>query len=217
MCSLDAEKAFDSCNWLILFHKLYHDRHIPLPVVKVLLSLYQKGRYSVRNKNEMSYSFNATQGVFQGSILSPHLYNIYTEELLKNIENENLSGTSIYGIFTGVIAYADDIILLSSTINGLQKLLDKCTGYFNTTAISLNIDKTEFLSSGKQSTASFINLNHFLVSPQERLKHLGFVWCSKKNGYVSLNTENLQERLNKFWAVIHSLIKGVSAFVTQTV
>ena len=43
MCSLDAEKAFDSCNWDILFNKLIKEKHIPLRVVKVLSSLYEKG------------------------------------------------------------------------------------------------------------------------------------------------------------------------------
>ncbi len=214
MCSLDAEKAFDSCNWSVLFEKLYYEKNIPLPVVKVLKSLYQNGKYSVLYNGQRSYCwFNASQGVFQGSILSPHLYNIYTEQLLKNLENQNTAGTSIHGTFTGIIAYADDIILLSSTRNGLQCLLNNCTEYFDTTAISLNVDKTEFLVSGKNiPTSTYIDLNHHFVSCQDKLKHLGFMWSLKKNGVATLNDFNVNERINKFWALIYSLIRGGARF-----
>ena len=120
MCSLDAEKAFDCCNWSVLFEKLYYEKHIPLPVVKLLKSLYENGKYSVMYNGQRSYWFDASQGVFQGSILSPHLYNIYTEELLNTINEQQTAGTSIHGTFTGIVSYADDIILLSPTRSGLQ-------------------------------------------------------------------------------------------------
>ena len=115
LCSLDAEKAFDSCNWDVLFEKLYYEKKIPLQIVKVLKSLYTKGVYQVNYNGSISYRFRAAQGVFQGSILSPHLYNIYTEELLKNITNSTNAGTTLHNCYTGIIAYADDVILMSAT------------------------------------------------------------------------------------------------------
>ena len=95
MCSLDAEKAFDSCNWDILFKKLL-EKGVPQPVVNVIRSLYENGTYQVSYNGCLSYSFQASQGVFQGSILSPHLYNIYTEALLDSIGKNSVTGTSIH-------------------------------------------------------------------------------------------------------------------------
>ena len=37
-----------------------------------------------------------------------------------------MSGTSLYGHYTGITMYVDDTILMSTTLNGLQKLVDKC-------------------------------------------------------------------------------------------
>ena len=74
----------------------------------------------------VSEEFPLTQGVRQGSLLSPHLYNIYKEEVLKYLEVNSKPGTSLYGHYTGITMYADDIILMSTTLNGLQKLVDKC-------------------------------------------------------------------------------------------
>ena len=57
VCSLDAEKAFDSCNWDILFEKLFYEKKLPLQVVKVLKSLYTKGVYQVNYNGKISYRF----------------------------------------------------------------------------------------------------------------------------------------------------------------
>ena len=207
MCSLDAEKAFDSCNWTILFEKLFYEKGIPLPVINFLKSLYINGTYQVLYNGHLSYEFNASQGVFQGSILSPHLYNIYTEELLKQIRMSANGGTSIGETYTGIVAYADDVILMSSTISGLQKLLDTCVEYYNDASITLNVEKTEFLASGHSPNDAYIDLYHHHIQPQNRLKHLGFIW-NKVRDKGTLNGFNIQERINKFWAVIFALIKG---------
>ena len=218
LCSLDAEKAFDSCNWDILFEKLFYEKNIPLQVVKVLKGLYTKGRYQVNYNGTTSYRFRAAQGVFQGSILSPHLYNIYTEELLKDIANSADAGTTLHGCYTGIIAYADDIILISPTVNGLRKLLAKCQDYFSSTAISLNVEKTEFITSGptKNTQNAFIPLNGFHIHLQTSLKHLGFLWNRKRSGKACLSDKNVSERTSKFWAVIYSLIKGGVRYCNPT-
>ena len=208
MCSLDAEKAFDSCNWSILFEKLYYEKKVPLPVVNVLKSLYVNGTYQVLYNGHLSYKFNASQGVFQGSILSPHFYNSYTQELLETIRSSANIGTSIYNTYTGIVAYADDIILMSSTLSGLQQLINKCTQYYSNTAITLNVAKTEFLTSGLRTPAeTYIELYHHQIHPHDKLKHLGFIWNKKRN-FGTLSDANVQERINKFWSVIHALIKG---------
>ena len=113
MCSLDAEKAFDSCNWDILFFKLQQEKQIPLRVIKVLSSLYRLGSAKFHYEGCVSSEFSISQRVRQGSILAPYLYNIYFELLLREMESSCNFGASIFGKFTGIIMYADDIILLS--------------------------------------------------------------------------------------------------------
>ena len=113
VCSLDAEKAFDPCNWLKLFHKLINEKNIPTTVIKLLFKLYLNGEAKIRYNNITSYTFSLTQGVRQGLILSPYLYNIYTENLLSSIKQLNLGTILPGGINTSIIGYADDLILLS--------------------------------------------------------------------------------------------------------
>ena len=58
ICSLDATKAFDSCNWYKLFEKLDTKGHVPKPILKFLIDSYLKSTWSVVYGNTKSKSFN---------------------------------------------------------------------------------------------------------------------------------------------------------------
>lgn len=208
VCGLDAEKAFDSCNWDILFEKLYYDKKLPLAVVNVIKSLYVNSTACVKYDGVNSYNFSLSQGVRQGSVLSPHLYNIYTEDLLHEMDSNIKSGTSLYGHFTGITMYADDIILLSSTLSGLRNMVDSCVEISTKKCLNFNSDKTEFcISNSNSSIENTIHMNGYTICPKEGFKHLGFFWNSKRN-LLTMEDTNISTRIGKFWAVIQALVKG---------
>ena len=60
--------------------------------------------------------FNVRNGVKQGGVLSPLLFAIYTDSLLKRLEDSGV-GCHMGGHFTGTLAYADDITLLSPSMS----------------------------------------------------------------------------------------------------
>ncbi|XP_066926571.1 uncharacterized protein [Clytia hemisphaerica] len=67
ICSLDAEKAFDSCNWYQLFDKLHQNNTLPKLVIRFLINLYMNGEANTKYKGTVSNSFTLSQGVRQGS------------------------------------------------------------------------------------------------------------------------------------------------------
>ena len=209
VCSLDAEKAFDSCNWGRLFEKLFFDKGIPLPIVNVIKSLYSNSSAKVKYNQCTSKEFLLSQGVRQGSVLSPHLYNLYTDDMLAAFENDTTSGTSIHGQYTGIVMYADDIILMSTTRNGLQKLVDSCIEKSVDNCINFNSDKTEFVISGKAhlKNCNTIKMNGYTIHPKTKLKHLGFMWYSERD-QLTIDNENIQDRINKMWSVARTLISN---------
>ena len=80
--------------------------------------------------------------------------------------------------------------------------------YYNDNSIVLNVEKTEFLASGmKIPSDTYIELYHHQIRPHNKLKHLGFIWNKVRNK-GTLSGANIDERINKFWAVIFALIKG---------
>ena len=82
---LDASKAFDIISHWTLFRKLI-DRNVPMYLIKILCYWYQHQLMSVRWRYFISNVFKVTNGVRQGGILSPKLFNIYIDRL-SNILN----------------------------------------------------------------------------------------------------------------------------------
>ena len=74
LCFLDASKAFDRVNHFKLFQKLLN-RGVPGYLVRILAFWYSNQSMCVRWGSTMSKSCNVTNGVRQGRILSPYLFN----------------------------------------------------------------------------------------------------------------------------------------------
>ena len=85
-CYVDASKAFDKVNIVKMF-RLLLKRKIPAYILNVLLYLYEKQQIRCRWGTVTSEYFTVTNGVRQGAILSPLLFNIYMDELLMKLKS----------------------------------------------------------------------------------------------------------------------------------
>ena len=84
-CFLDASKAFDRVDHALLFEKLL-DRNLPPVITRLLLSWYSSQQLKVRWSHNFSDLFPTTNGVRQGGVLSPILFTIYIDDLLRSLE-----------------------------------------------------------------------------------------------------------------------------------
>ena len=102
---------------------------------------YGKLYAHVRWNNCLSDRFGIAAGVRQGGVLSPILFNVYMDDLFKQLQ-DSIPGCYIGLSFVGCIMYADDILLLSPSVRGLQYLLDVCSNYAAVNDIIFNKDKS---------------------------------------------------------------------------
>ena len=121
---LDASKAFDNKITGFYLKKLLN-RGVLIYLVKVVCYWYQHQSMYVKWGSTLSSKCQVTNGVRQGGVLSPLLFNVYVNEL-----NELLNKSGIGGNMGGTIInhrlYADDICIVPLSSSGLQKLLNIC-------------------------------------------------------------------------------------------
>ena len=108
---LDAGKDFDKISHWTLFKKLV-DGHVPLYLVVILCYWYQHKEMTVKWGHCISNSFNVTNGVRQGGVLSPQLFNVYTDGLSDILYKFTIGG-SLGGKRINNLFYADDLCIVS--------------------------------------------------------------------------------------------------------
>ncbi|RNA42314.1 RNA-directed DNA polymerase from mobile element jockey-like [Brachionus plicatilis] len=93
---------------------------------------------------DYSTAFKTTAGVRQGGKASPKLFSLYIEEILIDITKSE-SGIKLSTVKIDVIAYADDLLLISQTKKVLQSLLEIVTYHGTKLEIKFNPSKTVYI------------------------------------------------------------------------
>ena len=121
-----------------------------------------------------SHEFTAANGVRQGGVLSPLLFNIYFDEMLTRLKDNGV-GCRIRLYFIGALAYADDVVLLCPSRKGLQEMLNICEGFGNEYSASFNARKTYCIKFSRKYTDDqyVVKLNGNVLTWDTSVNHLG--------------------------------------------
>ncbi|MCT5353383.1 reverse transcriptase family protein [Pseudomonas aeruginosa] len=144
LCFIDYVKAFDTVDHDILWNNM-NDMKFPKHIIQLIKAMYDQQQAAVRTTYGLTEWFEVKQGVRQGCILSPHLFNIYSETIMRGAL-ENFEGTvDVGGYKISNLRYADDIVLIASSITELQQLLDKVREASEKAGLFLNAKKTKIM------------------------------------------------------------------------
>ena len=124
LCALDIFKAFDKVNIYGLLN-IMMVRQFPRIFINIMHSWLSKCFGMVRWASCYSTAYSVTAGVRQGGLLSPALFAIYKDELIKRLKASKLS-CCVNGVYHGCLVYADDIMLISHSVQVMQRMLDLC-------------------------------------------------------------------------------------------
>ena len=136
VCTLDASKAFVRVNLLTLFKKLFERNMCPL-FLRFFIHSYCNQKMRIKWNVAISDSFDTSNGVKQGGVLSLLLFNVYLDELISLLREQGV-GCHMNGMFVGDFCYADDVTLLAPTGMALNAMLDTCTRFADAHDLSFN-------------------------------------------------------------------------------
>ena len=112
-CFIDYAKAFDCVDDNKLW-KILKEMEIPDHVTCLLRNLFADQEGTVRTGHRITDWFQVGKGVCQGCILSPCLFNLYAEHIMRNIRlDEAQAGIKIAGRNINNLRHADDTTLMA--------------------------------------------------------------------------------------------------------
>ena len=122
---------------------------IPDLLTYLLRNLYAGQEATTRTRHGTTVWFQIGKGVCQGCILSPCLFNLYAEYIMRNTGlDEAQAGIKIAKRNINNLRYADDTTLMAESEEELKSLLMKLREGSEKVGLKLNIQKTKIMASG---------------------------------------------------------------------
>ena len=201
-CFLDASKAFDKVHYGKLFN-LMLKRNVPSVIVRFILDGYIRECMCAQWERYKSRIFYVRNGVKQGAVISPILFAVYYDELIAKLASSGY-GCRIAQHFVGALSYADDITLLSPSLQGLQYMVNICEEYGKEFHVTFNDKKTIGMVFGASNVdCKAIQVNGNNVTWATNAKHLGNVVDHKLSDLNDINAKKGYFIASVNWFVGH--------------
>ena len=122
MCFVDFHKAFDTVIHPGIRYKLIRNGINGL-FYRIICNMYSSSMVSIKIEDKLTEPFTSSLGGRQGDVLSPNIFKLFLNDFSDIIENSNDS-VYLQDNKISCLLYADDLILVSDSEQGLQDRLN---------------------------------------------------------------------------------------------
>ena len=182
---------------------------------------YTEQLFCVRWGDTVSSYFHVKNGLRQGGILSPTLFNVFMDKLSTKLTASN-TGCKLIDMTMNHLMYADDIALIAPSAKGLQSLLRTCEYYASKHEIIFNSVKSMCMCvTPKHPCLSHIpsvRLNDNLLKFVDNFKYLGYILTSTMDDSLDIKKQmrNIYVRCNMLNVKFGCCTKNVKALLFQS-
>ena len=171
LCFIDYEKAFDTVRHKDLLTVLKR-LQIGGKEMRIIRNLYYDQTAAVRVGDELADWVEIKRGVRQGCVMSPLLFSLYGEIIMREIAD--LGGVSVGGKNINNIRYADDTVLIADSEEKLQRLVERVDAAGEEMGLRINRKKTECMVMSKRTApACNIRVRDEIIKQVDKFKYLG--------------------------------------------
>ena len=187
---IDFKKAYDTVDRKKLFERL-KSLGISGIFLYNITAMYEKTSYNIKLKDGYLDPIQSNLGLKQGCPLSPMLFNLYIDDI-ENIFDDQCDPINFQNEKIHHFLYADDLVMISNSAEGLQRSLNKLCEYANHKYLTINIKKS------KTMIFNFLGRhlrNHFSIEGQQiesvnTFCYLGFEFKPSGTTKHAMNTLN---------------------------
>ena len=155
MCFIDYEKAFDRVRHGELM-KILGEVGLDAREKRVISNLYWEQEAAVKVGEELTEYQSIPRGVRQGCVMSPDLFNLYSEMVMRQLQDKE--GIKIGGYNINNVRYADDTVLVADGAEKLQELLNEVVRASQERGLTVNKDKTKVMVASKRSDTPRVDI-----------------------------------------------------------
>ena len=173
LCFIDYQKAFDCVNHSELI-RLLQERSIDENDLNIIKNIYMNQVAYLRVGQESTSYFPIEKGVRQGCVLSPLLFNLYSETIFDRALSDTEDGIKINGQTVNNLRYADDTVILADNQEALQRLIDRINTEGERLGLKINIDKTKVMVVSRTRNMPLnIKVNNKNIQRVSKFRYLG--------------------------------------------
>ena len=172
----------------------------------MLQSLYDNHEVFVRLSDGLLKPIGTTIGLKQGCGISPLLFNLFINKL-PDIFDQTCDPIKVGNEDLSSLLWADDLVLLSSTPQGLQKSIDKTFEFYNELGLEMNKKKTKVIVFNIRGIK--ITDNQFSAggSPLEIVDNYQYLGVKlKPSGSLQFATNELFAKASRAWFAISNVL-----------
>ena len=173
ICYIDFEKAFDRVRWDKMMQVL-KELSVDWKDRRMIKDLYMRQDAVVRLESGDTEPGVIGRGVRQGCPLSPLLFSIYAESMMKDALDNIEEGVLVGGRLLKDVRFADDQAMMSSTNEGLQRLMNGLAEAADEYGMKVNVKKTKTMVISKTEHKTVdITVGQHKVEQVKQFKYLG--------------------------------------------
>jgi hypothetical protein len=201
--TLDLSKAYNRVNRTKLWDKLAK-LNTPKYLIDLIKSTYENHTETYKIGGETTIPDPLTQGLKQGSVLSPILFIIYVNDILTNIQKLNWGVSAPHAKMANIagLMFVDDLHIISNSMAGLIAIIVSLIEDCSKQGIIINLNKSKILLSKEQEKqqAELLN-NHAILKCFEQ--HNTGIYLG---AHIQPGTPNTYAHIQKRMAKAHSAI-----------